>query len=112
MFINIEIDELLFPKLLEIENEKLDSTIKFLLNIGYQNVYSSVNERNLINNMNNLCRKFKDDIISGVDSKNLNLQNWKMKYKQIKQHKMHLIDQDRSFHCHLSLYSVLRGQDW
>ena len=75
MFINIEIDELLFPKLLEIENEKLDSTIKFLLNIGYQNVYSSVNERNLINNMNNICRKFKDDIISGVDSKNINLQN-------------------------------------
>ena len=75
MFINIEIDELLFPKLLEIENDKLDSTIKFLLNIGYQNVYSSVNERNLINNMNNICRKFKDDIISGVDSKNINLQN-------------------------------------
>ena len=75
MFINIEIDELLFPKLLEIENEKLNSTIKFLLNIGYQNVYSSVNERNLINNMNNICRKFKDDIISGVDSKNINLQN-------------------------------------
>jgi hypothetical protein len=75
MIINIDIDESLFPKLLEIEKDKLDSTIKFLLNIGYQNVFSSVNERNLIDNMNNICRKFKDDIISGVDSKNDNIQN-------------------------------------
>ena len=75
MIINIDIDESLFPKLLEIEKDKLDSTIKFLLNIGYQNVFSSVNERNLIDNMNNICRKFKDEIISGVDSKNTNIQN-------------------------------------
>ena len=75
MIININIDESLFPKLLEIEKDKLDSTIKFLLNIGYQNVFSSVNERNLIDNMNNICRKFKDEIISGVDSKNTNIQN-------------------------------------
>ena len=40
MIININIDESLFPKLLEIEKDKLDSTIKFLLNIGYQNVFS------------------------------------------------------------------------
>ncbi len=75
MIVNIEIDESLFPKLLEIEKDKLDSTIKFLLNIGYQNVFSSVNERNLIDNMNNICRKFKDDILLGVDSKSENIQN-------------------------------------
>ena len=75
MIVTIDIDESLFPKLLDVEKNKLDSTIKFLLNIGYQNVFSSVNERNLIDNMNNICRKFKDDIISGVDSKNSNIQD-------------------------------------
>ena len=70
MIVNLNINEQLFPKLLELDKDKLNDTLLFLLNIGYQNVFSSVNEKNLIKNMNDTCRKFKDEIITGVDSKN------------------------------------------
>ncbi len=70
MIVNLNINEQLFPKLLELDKNKLDDTILFLLNIGYQSVFSSVNEQNLIKNMDDTCRKFKDEIILGVDSKN------------------------------------------
>ena len=70
MIINLEINPEIFPKLSEIENEKLNDTILFLLNIGYQNVFSSINENNLTQNINNICRKYKDDIINNVDLKN------------------------------------------
>jgi len=70
MIVNLNINEQLFPKLLELDKDKLDDTILFLLNIGYQSVFSSVNEKNLIKNMDDTCRKFKDEIILGVDSKN------------------------------------------
>jgi len=70
MIVNLNINEQLFPKLLELKEDKLHDTLLFLLNIGYQNVFSSVNEKNLIKNMDDTCRKFKDEIILGVDSKN------------------------------------------
>ena len=70
MIVNLNINEQLFPKLLDIDDDKLNDTLLFLLNIGYQNVFSSVNEKNLIKNMDDTCRRFKDEIILGVDSKN------------------------------------------
>lgn len=68
MKIELNIKKEIFPKLFEIE-DNLEDVIIFLLNIGYQNVYSSVNEKNLIDNMNNTCRQFKDDIIKGIETK-------------------------------------------
>lgn len=70
MIITININDELFPKLAELKEDKLHDTILFLLNIGYQNVFSSVNEKNLIKNMDDICRRFKDEIINGVDTKN------------------------------------------
>ena len=70
MIVNLNINEQLFPKLLELDEDKLNDTVLFLLNIGYQSVFSSVNETNLIQSMDNTCRKIKDEIILGVDSKN------------------------------------------
>ena len=70
MIVNVNINEQLFPKLFDLEKNKLNDTILFLLNIGYQNVYSSVNEKNLIKSMDDICRRFKDDVVNGVDSKN------------------------------------------
>lgn len=74
MKIELNIKKEIFPKLFEIE-DNLEDVIIFLLNIGYQNVYSSVNEKNLIDNMNNTCRQFKDDIIKGIETKNENLKD-------------------------------------
>ena len=74
MKIELYIKKELFPKLFDVE-DNLDEVILFLLNIGYQNFYSSVNEKSLIDNMNNTCRQFKDDIIKGFESKNDNLKD-------------------------------------
>ena len=74
MKIELDIKNELFPKLFEVE-DNLEEVILFLLNIGYQNFYSSVNEKSLIDNMNNTCRQFKDDIIRGIESKNENLKD-------------------------------------
>ena len=74
MKIEIEIKENIFPKLFEV-HDNLDQLIIFLLNIGYQNFFSSVNERNLIDSMNNTCRQFKDDIVKSFDSKNENIKD-------------------------------------
>lgn len=72
MEVKIKLDKELFPKLFEI-NDDLESKILFLLNIGYQNVFSSQSESNIIDNVNNICRKYKDDILNGIDSKNENI---------------------------------------
>ena len=74
MKIEIEIKENIFPKLFEV-HDNIDQLIIFLLNIGYQNFFSSVNERNLIDSMNNTCRQFKDDIVKSFDSKNENIKD-------------------------------------
>ena len=47
MKIEIEINKNIFPKLFD-AHENLDQLILFLLNIGYQNFFSSVNEKNFI----------------------------------------------------------------
>ena len=67
--LNILINNVQFPKLFEIDDSKLDNIILNLLNIGYQNVFSSVSEKNILNNFENICRKFKDDIICGIDDR-------------------------------------------
>ena len=72
MEVKIKLDKELFPKLFEIEDD-LESKIMFLLNIGYQNVFSSKSEINLIDNVNNICRRYKDDILNGIDLKNENI---------------------------------------
>ena len=72
MEVKIKLDKNLFPKLFEISDD-LESKILFLLNIGYQNVFSSQSESNIIDNVNNICRKYKDDILNGIDSKNENI---------------------------------------
>ena len=74
MKIELDIKKELFPKLFDVE-DNLEQVILFLLNIGYQNFYSSVSEKSLIDNMNNTCRQFKDDIIKGIESKNDNLKD-------------------------------------
>lgn len=68
MKITLDIDENIYPKITSSDNK--ENVILFLLNIGYQNIYSSVNENNIINDMNNICRKYKDDIISGINLNN------------------------------------------
>lgn len=68
--INLEIKKTIFPKLFNLKDDKLNETILYLLSIGYQQIYSSVNEKNVIKELDNICRKFKDDIVLGVDSKN------------------------------------------
>lgn len=80
MEVKIKLDKDLFPKLFEIE-EDLESKILFLINIGYQNVFSSQSELGLIDNVNNICRKYKDDILNGIDSKNENI---KLRLEEIK----------------------------
>lgn len=74
MKIEIEINKNIFPKLFD-AHENLDQLILFLLNIGYQNFFSSVNEKNFIDSMNNTCRQFKDDIVKSFDSKNENIKD-------------------------------------
>ena len=80
MEVKIKLEKDLFPKLFEI-SENLESKIIFLLNIGYQNVFSSKSEMNMIDNVNNICRKYKDDILNGIDLKNENI---KLRLDEIK----------------------------
>ena len=51
MEVKINLSKLQYPKLFEIDENKLDETIHRLLTIGYQTVFSSVNEKNLIQNV-------------------------------------------------------------
>ena len=85
MEVKIKLDKNLFPKLFEIE-EDLESKILFLINIGYQNVFSSQSELGLIDNVNNICRKYKDDILNGIDSKNENI---KLRLDEMKNYLIH-----------------------
>ena len=52
--INIKINNNQFPKLFEIDDNRLNDNILYLLNIGYQSVYSNVLENNIINNFKNI----------------------------------------------------------
>lgn len=61
-----------FPKLFEHDEDdiKLNKKIMYLLNIGYQHTFSSMSEENVINKVDGICRKFKDDILLGIQEKN------------------------------------------
>ena len=69
MKVTINLDKNIFPKLFDYKDEELNNIILNLLNIGYQNVYSSINEKKLITNIDNSFRKYKDDII--LDNNNI-----------------------------------------
>ena len=75
MKVTINLDKNIFPKLFNYNGEELNNIILNLLNIGYQNVYSSVNEKNLINNLDNSFRKYKDDIILDINNNNNNIKD-------------------------------------
>ena len=68
--ITITIQNDKFPKLFELEDAKLNNSILYLLNIGYQHTYSSMVDKNIINKVDDICRRFKDDILIGVQEKN------------------------------------------
>ena len=72
--IEIKINKNVFPKLFKLKDEDLKNNINYLLNIGYQNVYSSVSQKNVVNDFKNICREFKDDILNGIEFKNNNLE--------------------------------------
>ena len=67
--ITISINKDQFPKIYNLESTQLLNKINYLLNLGYQQVYSSVNNQSIIQNMKHICREFKDDIIVGVNNK-------------------------------------------
>ena len=75
MKVTINLDKNIFPKLFNYNGEELNNIILNLLHIGYQNVYSSVNEKNLINNLDNSFRKYKDDIILDINNNNNNIKD-------------------------------------
>ena len=75
MKVTINLDKNIFPKLFNYKDEELNNIILNLLNIGYQNVYSSVNEKKLINNLDNSFRKYKDDIILDINNNNNNIKD-------------------------------------
>lgn len=75
MKVTINLDKNIFPKLFNYNNEELNNIILNLLNIGYQNVYSSVNEKKLINNIDNSFRRYKDDIILDINNNNNNIKD-------------------------------------
>lgn len=69
MEVTINLDKNIFPKLFDYKGDELNNIILNLLNIGYQNVYSSINEKKLITNIDNSFRRYKDDII--LDNNNI-----------------------------------------
>lgn len=69
MKVTINLDKNIFPKLFDYKGDELNNIILNLLNIGYQNVYSSINEKKLITNIDNSFRRYKDDII--LDNNNI-----------------------------------------
>lgn len=71
--INITIHKDKFPKLFDIDDNLLQDNLLYLLNIGYQNTYSSVVDNNIIDKVDNICRKFKDDILQGMQIKENNI---------------------------------------
>lgn len=75
MKVTIDLDKNIFPKLFNYNDEELNNIILNLLNIGYQNVYSSVNEKKLINNIDNSFRRYKDDIILDINNNNNNIKD-------------------------------------
>lgn len=75
MKVTINLDKNLFPKLHDYKGDELNNIILNLLNIGYQNVYSSINEKKLINNIDNSFRKYKDDIILDINNNNNNIKD-------------------------------------
>ena len=75
MKVTINLDKNLFPKLHDYKGDELNNIILNLLNIGYQNVYSSINEKKLINNLDNSFRRYKDDIILDINNNNNNIKD-------------------------------------
>lgn len=75
MKVTINLDKNIFPKLFDYKSNELDNVILNLLNIGYQNVYSSVNEKKLITNIDNSFRRYKDDIILDINNNNNNIKD-------------------------------------
>lgn len=75
MKVTINLDKNIFPKLFNYNDEELNNIILNLLNIGYQNVYSSINEKKLINNLDNSFRRYKDDIILDINNNNNNIKD-------------------------------------
>ena len=68
--ITINIDDNNMPELFKLNNDEINNKIIYLLNIGYQQVYSSINEINIVEKVDNICRRFKDDILNGMNEKN------------------------------------------
>ena len=73
----ITIQKDLFPKLFTLENnenedetERLNKLVIYLINIGYQHTFSSISQENVVNKVDGICRKFKDDILNGIQEKN------------------------------------------
>ncbi len=75
MKVTINLDKNIFPKLYDYKGDELNNIILNLLNIGYQNVYSSINEKKLITNIDNSFRKYKDDIIFDINNNNNNIKD-------------------------------------
>merc|ERR1711988_345542 len=75
MKVTINLDKNIFPKLYDYNGDELNNIILNLLNIGYQNVYSSINEKKLITNIDNSFRKYKDDIIFDINNNNNNIKD-------------------------------------
>ena len=88
--ITIDIDRNLYPKLFDddIDIEKLKN---YIFNIGYQSVFSSIADKNVITNIDNICRRNKDDITSNLNYnnqliiQNINQLNMKDKFDQLNQ---------------------------
>ena len=59
-----------FPKIFDYDENRLNKIIMYLLNIGYQQTFISISEENVVNKVDGICRKFKDDILDGIQEKN------------------------------------------
>ena len=63
-----------FPNIFKINTEdKIKEQIIYLLTIGYNSVWGKegkINSKDIVNNIDNLCRKFKDDVVNNINDKN------------------------------------------
>lgn len=66
--IKLKINKERYPKLFNLSKQEISKEIEYLFNIGYTQIYKNESSSN---ELENVCRKFKDDIVNNFSDKNL-----------------------------------------
>ena len=76
-FVNISLtlNKYFFPNLFKTNTDeaKIKEQVMYLLTIGYNSVWGKegkIDSKDIVNNINNICRKFKDDVVNNINDKN------------------------------------------